>query len=111
MTERFDPTALSNAFGPFCVEISQPNDFFELLTRKLVRELRVANLGYFGRAIYVERDYKGLEPHPGPIGFVKPPDKYKEQAEVRMLWETNDSALSPMLIDVPAVAPYIRRVA
>ena len=110
-TELFDPNALSETFGRYCVAISDPRRLFALMTDQLRRVYNVAEAAY-GRVIYKDRFYTGLQEPPGPIGFVKPPDKYQDQHEVRFLWTVKEQQkLQPFLLEVPEVAILCRRVA
>lgn len=109
-TELFEPSVLSETFGRYCVEISNPKRFFELVSAQL-RETHEISEARFGRVIYKDRFYTGLERPPGPLGFVKPPDKYSEQHEVRFLWSVRTAAvLNPFLLRVPRAAELCRRV-
>jgi hypothetical protein len=108
-TEAFNPGLLSETFGNFCVEITEPLHFFELITNRLTREM-ILKESIIGRVIYQEREYCDLEPPPGPLGFVKPPDRYQHQQEFRFLWTIdNPNNLQPFLLDVPEVKSLCRR--
>jgi hypothetical protein len=76
-TEHFDPDMLSDTFGQYCVEITNPLKFFQLLTSELSKKHSVDE-DLFGRVIYRERKHVGLQKSPGVIGFVKPL-KYQSQ--------------------------------
>ncbi|TSJ83887.1 hypothetical protein [Chitinimonas sp. BJB300] len=110
-TEFFNPKELNQTFGMYCVEISNPNKFFQLLTMKL-RELHQIRQAAWGKVIYRKRNYSGLEDPPGPLGFVKPADPYSVQREVRFLWTINSARdLLPFLLEVPEVTSLCRRIA
>lgn len=110
-TELFDPKHFSKTFGMYCVEISNPQRFFILITDQLRQVHEIAEAEY-GPVIYKDRYYTGLQHSPGPIGFVKPPDKYKDQHEFRLQWKVHGSfTLKPFLLEVPSAATLCRRVA
>lgn len=110
-TEQFKPECLNDTFGWYCVEIERPQEFFRLLTASLSKLHAVHEAG-FGRMIYQERSFAGLQDPPGPIGFVKPPDKYKNQREVRFLWTSlTGTSLAPFALHVPDCAALCRRIA
>lgn len=110
-TEHFKPENLGDTFGRYCVEITNPPEFFRRLTAALSRLVSIQQ-GAFGRVIYQERRYVGLQDPPGPIGFVKPPDRYQDQREVRFLWTLSTNAkLDPFLLDAPDCAGLCRRIA
>jgi hypothetical protein len=110
-TEAFDPDELSETFGRYCVAISDPERLFRLLTDRLREDHNVAQAAY-GRVVYRDRYYTGLEEPPGPIGFVKPPDKCQDQREVRFLWTlSGEEELQPFLLQVPEITTLCRRVA
>jgi hypothetical protein len=83
-TLKFDPEAL-RSFGPYCVRIDGPEQFFVLVTEALGSTFDV-NEGALGSVTYAQREYAGLAAPAGPIGFVKAPDVYAPQREYRMLW-------------------------
>jgi hypothetical protein len=110
-TERFDPNALSEVFGMHCVAIHDPIAFFQHVTAQLTRihDITEATLG---RIIYKDRFYTGLEQPPGLMGFVKPPDRYSDQNEFRLLWTVRRNApISPFELNVPTVSSLCTRVA
>lgn len=110
-TEQFNPKNLSDTFGRYCVEIERPQEFFRLLTASL-SQLHAIREAAFGRVIYRERNFAGLQDPPGPIGFVKPPDKYKSQHEVRFLWTSLTGAqLAPFALYAPECVALCRRIA
>jgi hypothetical protein len=97
-TERHQPDGLKG-IGQYCVKIEQPREFFEKLTRTFSQYAQIQE-AMFGRVIYAERSYQSLEAEPGPIGFVKPPDTYSDQSEVRMLWvPASREVIAPRLVD------------
>lgn len=110
-TEHYSPEKLSKTFGPYCVEINDPAEFFRLVTDALVRGYpRMCPHGW-GRVTYGDRSYKGLEPSPGVIGFVKPKDGYFEQQEVRFMWTAYaGGVLEPFLLPVPEVVALCTRI-
>jgi hypothetical protein len=54
-----------------------------------------------------------LEPIPGPIGFVKPPDVYANQKEVRMLWipKCHGESIGPTLVQSRSITKLCARIA
>jgi hypothetical protein len=111
-TTYYSPDNLSESFGRYCVLIENPADFFRLITAALCfRNYRIREAA-FGAVRYDERRFSGLEDPPGPIGFVKPPDKYKDQREFRFLWvPERDVKLKPFLLLAPECARFCRRIA
>lgn len=84
-TSVFNPSALSETFGNYCVKISNPIEFFKRVSLAL-NEVCTIKEGAVGLVQYKERHYTGLDNRPGPIGFVKPKEKYSPQNEFRFLW-------------------------
>ncbi|HFK5650932.1 hypothetical protein [Enterobacter ludwigii] len=107
-TQEFNPSKLSATFGNYCVEISEPKEFFELVSAKLHHTVPIKH-GYMGPVTYDKRDHMVHEPLPGPVGFVKPKDIYSEQKEFRFLWLTADRRdIQPFLLSCPEVAKLCR---
>lgn len=109
-TRGFVDGRLTEDFGQYCVEITNPMLFFQCVSSKLMSDIAMSSVAA-GEVIYSDRYYRGLQKPPGPIGFVKPADQYASQNEFRFLWvprSTND--LSPFLLPVPEVASICRRV-
>ncbi|CAI8768117.1 hypothetical protein [Pseudomonas serbica] len=106
----FESNSLESTFGKYCVKIENPQGFFEAVSKSLFE--KVGNLrGMKGSIIYKERYSIGKQPAAGPIGFVKPPDKYADQKEYRFLWiKEIGGALSPLVIQCPEAAQYVVRV-
>jgi hypothetical protein len=102
---------LENALGRYCVRIDQPLRFFRKVTRAIQAKvpLRRATIG---RIMYADRTFEGVSDPPGRIGFVKPPDIYAKQQEVRMLWVPVQpgQALAPFLVECPSASRFCRRV-
>ena len=110
-TLAFAPEDLSEAFGRYCVRIRSPEAFFAAVTTRLASYCPLA-AAHAGPTIYSQRYFRGLEPEPGPVGFVKPPDQYKHQKEYRFLWTIAEQRqLCPFSLSVPAVAELCDRVA
>jgi hypothetical protein len=109
-TERFAPKRME-AFGKYCVRIDQPSRFCEVVTNHIVKQCPVHSS--LGRVRYRERFYEGIDPAPGPLGFVKPPDIYAEEQEFRMLWTpvTARYSLDPLVVRCPEVRALVSRVA
>jgi hypothetical protein len=111
MTERYSPELLSETFGRFCVRIPEPRLLFNLLSTVMQSRYRTLG-GLLGRVRYVSRHFSGTSPVPGHPGFVKPPDEYVDQAEVRMLWTAPlDNRIEPFLVHVPQATNACERVA
>lgn len=109
-TREFSPKKLSNTFGNYCVEILSPREFFCEVTASL-REIVQLKQSRMGAVIYRNREYSRLEAPPGPLGFVKPHDKYAPQKEIRFLWEyEGEEEIAPLLIKCPNVARYCKRI-
>lgn len=111
-TAEFDPKKLGPTFGRYCVRISYPNEFFWRVSEVALRRHQRIAEAHWGSVEYRERDYAGVQPEPGLIGFVKPSDKYAAQKEVRFLWwQPGADALTPNMLDVPAAAELCKRIA
>lgn len=74
-----------SGFGKFCIRINRPDYFFHLVSGALADERTIVE-GQYGAVVYSDRRYRGRGNSPGPILFVKPPDKYVHQAEFRFGW-------------------------
>jgi hypothetical protein len=110
-TLTFAPERLSESFGRYCVRIRSPRDFFAAVTERLTWycKLRSAHLG---GVVYQDRHFRGLEAAPGPVGFVKPSDQYRDQQEFRFLWvPAGNGPLCQFSLSVPGVADFCDRVA
>ncbi|HHQ4628532.1 TPA: hypothetical protein ACSPZX_004300, partial [Aeromonas veronii] len=59
--------------------------YFKRVSVELNKHIEIRE-GGMGLVQYKDRVYTGLEAPPGPIGFVKPSDKYSPQKEFRLLW-------------------------
>lgn len=105
-TREYRPQSLSDTFGNYCVKISNPAEFFKLVSVTLNKQ-RAIREGGMGLVQYKERNYTGLQSPPGPIGFVKPGDQYSSQKEFRLLWvpQTSD-AIEPFLLECPDVSKF-----
>jgi hypothetical protein len=106
----FDSDDLENTFGKYCVKIEDVEGFFVAVSRCLASN--VGSLRGMRRSIvYKERYSEGMQEAPGPIGFVKPPDKYAAQREYRFLWVKHDEGpVQPLVIDCSEAAQYIERI-
>lgn len=103
-TKAYNPRNLSDTFGNYCVEISNPVEFFKLASMALHKQKTIQE-GAMGLVKYQNRNYTGLQHPPGPIGFVKPSDQYSSQMEFRLLWIPQDSlAIKPFLLECPEVS-------
>jgi hypothetical protein len=98
--------------GRHCVRINNPVEFFRRLTAALHIACGIRE-AVLGRIRYSVRAYRSLEPEPGPIGFVKPPDTYAHQKEVRMFWtpRNHQERLEPTLLKAQAIAKLCTRIA
>jgi hypothetical protein len=106
-TLRFDPSLFSDSFGNYCVEITDPQNFFLKLTDELIRRYPITRYVQ-AKVIYADRSLGG-DDRKGRIGFVKPADQYADQEEHRMLWTVEvDSPLKPGLIKIPALKTHCR---
>ncbi|HDZ1026282.1 TPA: hypothetical protein RRU22_003058 [Klebsiella pneumoniae] len=109
-TKEFNPSKLNGTFGNFCVEISNPIVFFEMLTEELKKIIPFKN-GRMGAVVYDKREFTGVEKIPAPIGFIKPKDIYWEQKEFRFLWETNEpEKIKPFEVFCPSIAPLCKLI-
>ncbi|MFA0147465.1 hypothetical protein [Vibrio lentus] len=109
-TKDYSPDDLSETFGKYCVRISNPAEFFKLASVALNNHSAISD-GAMGLVQYKDRSYKGMESPPGPIGFVKPCDKYAPQKEFRMLWIPKESkALTPFLLNCTDVSSLCSEV-
>ena len=108
-TLAFSPEMLSTTFGPYCVEIMDSDEFYKLITIRLDAQFKIRESAR-GPVIYRARNFQGLEPEPGPLGFVKPPDQYEHQQEFRMLWIPKEpTEIKPFLLKVPEIITLCRR--
>ncbi|ENL9638454.1 TPA: hypothetical protein P4F40_004968 [Escherichia coli] len=109
-TKEFNPSKLNSTFGNYCVEIACPIIFFEEVTKALNKIIRLKS-AKMGAVIYDKREFTGLEPIPGPIGFVKPKDIYSDQKEFRFLWETIEHVeIKPLEVHCPSIARLCKLV-
>lgn len=106
----FDSNSLENSFGRYCVKIESIEIFFHLISKSLYE--KVGDLQAMkGPIIYKERHSVGMMPAAGPIGFVKPPDKYADQREYRFLWvKKRAGAVEPIVIHCPEAAALLTRI-
>lgn len=109
-TERMAATT-SATFGPYCVEIRRPVKFFELVTNQLAR-MRPVKTGWFDRVTYAAREYIDSSDPPAPAGFLKAPDVYADQREIRLLWLPTQTVtdLKPFTMTVAGVSRLCRRI-
>jgi hypothetical protein len=110
-TTEFSPEKLSETFGKYCVEITNPREFFVTVSENLESQTAIKEAAA-GKIIYKDRSYSGLESPPGPIGFVKPPDLYASQKEFRFLWLPEKSKeITPFLLKCPKISHLCKRIA
>jgi len=110
-TTEFRPEKLNETFGRYCVEITNPRQFFITVSEVLEGTVSIGKAAA-GKVIYKDRFYTGMENPPGPIGFVKPPDLYTSQKEFRLLWILRETkGLTPFLLKCPQVSHLCERIA
>ena len=110
-TSQYAPDNLNESFGKHCVEITDPKKFFIEVSQCLSQQMAIKESAA-GKVIYKDRHYTGLENPPGPIGFVKPPDKYAEQKEFRFLWiPENATNIKPFLLNCPKIVSLCKKIA
>ena len=110
-TEQFGNVGLER-FGRYGVQINSSEEFFKHVSVAL-HEMHGIRDGTLGRIRYSTREYQSLEPELGPIGFVKPPEPFAPEMEVRMLWSPRDrhERLEPVVIESEAAAKLCVRIA
>lgn len=109
-TREYNPQMLNDTFGMYCVEISNPNVFFEEVTKEL-NKITSLRSSHMGEVIYSSREYSGLDNPPGKIGFVKPADLYSSQKEFRFLWEPQgNEPIKPTLVSCPTITELCKRI-
>jgi hypothetical protein len=110
-TERFDPATFEKTIEhKHCVAISDCAKFFDTVTNRM-QQVFILTQAVCSPIIYKERAYEGMQDPPGPLGFVKPPDPYQAQQEVRMLWIVkNAGSYKPFLLNAPDVAALCTRL-
>lgn len=91
-------------FGPHCVRINKPAQFFEALHTKLCLDGHVEH-GMLGPVIYKDRAYKGTEPEPGHPGFIKPAS-FEDECEIRMFWPLDRRGTQPLEFSHPPLAKF-----
>ena len=110
-TTEFSPEKISDTFGKYCVEITNPREFFVTVSENLESQAAIKEAAA-GKIIYKDRSYSGMESPPGPIGFVKPPDLYASQKEFRFLWLPEKSKeITPFLLKCPKISHLCKRIA
>ena len=102
---------VARTFGNYVVEVTDARKFFELVTFRLCIKRKLVER-MFGPVVYVPAlTYSDLQDPPGPPGFVKRPDGYAGQQEIRMLWTSGGPfPLEPFLLTVPRVARLCRLI-
>ena len=73
-------------FGRYYVGILDPLKFFKLVSRRIFHRRRIAH-GGMGRMVYRSQVYADLDDPPGPLGYVKDPDVFSNQQEIRIRWD------------------------
>lgn len=109
-TKEFNPEILSDTFGGYCVQIFNLPIFFERITTAINKKVCLER-GSYADVKYRSRDFTGLNPPPGRLGFVKKIDGYSTQKEFRFLWEPKiTDNLEPFLVTCPSVAELCKRI-
>ncbi len=107
-SEICDRSVLGSTFGIHGVEISKPIEFLRLIDAALKKVARVES-GTIGRIRYKSRTVPGASDPPGLLGYVKPPEGYAHQREVRLLWKALSlPPIKSFLLDVPECAGLCR---
>jgi len=101
-------------FGGACVEITNPDQFFGAVTRMLdgwtadgvrkIASFRTQPCQYIPR----EQTWPDVIAY-DPV-FRKAPE-FSHQSEVRSVWYTSVSPISPKNLDVPGIRSWCRRIA
>jgi len=115
-TKYFDASKLGDEIGNYCVEISDPHRFFHAVGDAVSHKMLKKGEGIefaFGPVTYKPRTFQIGEQPPGTLGFVKPPDPYEGQGEVRLVICVHPSRdLVPIVVRVPrAIRRLCRRIA
>lgn len=105
MTKKYQ--SAFEGIGKYWVKISNPVEFSRFLTAHLSRHIELRG-AWLGTVLYNGVTHIGAAPPPGPIGFVKNPDGYVDQKEVRLLWTVpdNQQPLVPFLLACPDLSRY-----
>ncbi|CAG0957759.1 hypothetical protein GEOBC_00553 [Geobacteraceae bacterium] len=110
LSYRSDAEAMSK-FGKYCIEISQPVEFFRHLSYATQRQRARMSWARIAPVVYRPREYCDDEPEPGMMGFVKP-ESYKSEEEVRLLWMPFDEGpIGPGLLKSPEAGALCRIIA
>lgn len=106
-----NPDRMGEKMGPYCIEISSPLDFGNVLFDRLRQLLPLEEKCAFDQVQYKPREHEGLERPPGKIGFVKP-IHFAPEAEWRWLFMAAEKH-SPqgLVVDAPEAAQFLRRIA
>jgi len=98
-------------FGDYCVEISNPRRFFELVTIRLfARTNDRISRSMLSPVTYSSIEYWDDALPLAPPGLVKRPETFGSQREVRLLWYPQTVPISPLLLTVPGVGRLCRLV-
>ncbi|MCA9835431.1 MAG: hypothetical protein KC422_00885 [Trueperaceae bacterium] len=114
-TEVYKPEKMAETFGNYAVKIKEPQQFFKVVTKKL-EHLKGNMNSRFSRVIYktpltFQNEEIYTEPDLDDIGFLKMPDKYANQKEVRMLWfPSNRLPISPFLLNCSEASQFCELV-
>jgi hypothetical protein len=98
-------------FGPFCVEIREPGEFFRLVSSRMQRDYGTS-AARIGAVHYRPRRFSGTEPPPGHIAFVKDVKRFYKEDEVRMFWQPAQSGpvLDRVTVRCPEACEFLRDV-
>lgn len=95
--------------GDFAVKIDHPQYFFRRLTKSMEKVVLVKEWGA-GKVTYKKREYEGTEDAPAHIAFLKPPDIYEKQREVRCVWLPGGSTpIEPFLVGCPEIRSLVTK--
>lgn len=109
-TTVFAPEMLGETFGKYCVEISNPFLFSDVVMVELRKKIELKSSA-IGHITYRERSYRELEESPGEFGFVKPL-QYKDQLEYRLLYIPKSlDPIKGILLSIPALGSLCKRIA
>lgn len=98
---------LTADFGEYCVEIRDVEKFTNIVGLALSEYVPDTHCA-IGEVKYKERSFSGLEPSPGRLGFVKPPDLYSNQKEFRFVYYVPDGwDIAPIILNCPDVIPLV----
>jgi hypothetical protein len=112
-------TARMAKFGPYCVRISEPQQFLLTLGDALVGAGRVQQVTatypdtncQFGVVWYGDRSYRHLDPGPTHPAFAKPAIPFAEDKEVRAIFRPTRLPIAPFELPCPDAAAFCELLA